>query len=126
MPKNKPIAIANPSARNTEYGSTTGVTFSIVTKPLSAIADDRADDAADAGEQHGLDEELREDVAVAGADRLADADLTGALGDGHEHDVHDADAADEQRDRGDRGEQHRERPVVARDRRAAATAGSAR
>ena len=33
---------------------------------------------------------------MAGADRLADADLAGALGDGHEHDVHHTDAADEQ------------------------------
>ena len=43
--------------------------------------------------------------ALAGADRLADADLAGPLGDGDEHDVHDADAADEQRDRRDGAEQ---------------------
>ena len=36
---------------------------------------------------------------AARADGHADADLAGAFGDRHEHDVHDADAADEQRDR---------------------------
>ena len=35
----------------------------------------------------------------------ADADLTGALGDAHQHDVHDADAADHQRDARDRAKQ---------------------
>ena len=44
--------------------------------------------------------------ALAGADRLADADLAGALGDRHQHDVHDADAADQQRDADD-GAHHR-------------------
>ena len=45
--------------------------------------------------------ELRLDVRPPGADRHPDADLPGALGHGHEHDVHDADAADEQRDADD-------------------------
>ena len=49
----------------------------------------------------GLDEELHQDVALARADRHADADLARPLGDAHEHDVHDADAADEQADRRD-------------------------
>ena len=59
-------------------------------------------DAADAGERDGLDEELEQHLAGAGADGEADADLAGALGDGDEHDVHDADAADEQADAGHR------------------------
>ena len=36
-----------------------------------------------------------------GADGPADADLPGALGDRHQHDVHDADAAHQQGDGGD-------------------------
>jgi hypothetical protein len=44
--------------------------------------------------------ELGEDVAPACAERFADADLAGALGHGHQHDVHDDDAAHDQRDRG--------------------------
>ena len=73
--------------------------------------------AADHREHDGLDEELHEDVALARADRHADADLARPLGDAHEHDVHDADAADEQADRGDADQQDRERrrgspPVV--------------
>jgi hypothetical protein len=67
-------------------------------------AEDDAHDAADAGEQDGLDEELDDDVCLAGAQGAADADLAGALGDGGEHDVHDADAADEQGDGGDGAE----------------------
>ena len=62
------------------------------------------DDADDAAEQrHGgrFDEELQQDVVAARAERLADADFAGALGDGDEHDVHDDDAADDQRDGGD-------------------------
>ncbi len=43
-----------------------------------------------------LDQELHEDVALAGADRHADADLARPLGDADEHDVHDADAADQE------------------------------
>ena len=42
--------------------------------------------------------ELTDDVALARADRHADADFSCALGNGHEHDIHDADAADQKRD----------------------------
>ena len=44
-------------------------------------ADEHAGEAAEQRDQHGLGEELREDVAASGADRLADADLARALGD---------------------------------------------
>src|SRR4029077_10012791 len=71
-------------------------------------ADEHAGDPADERDEHGLGQELGEDVSAPGADRLADADLACALGDGHEHYVHDADPADEQRDRGDLAEQRRE------------------
>ena len=92
--------------------STTGWTPTILKRlPTSPTRD--AEHAAADREQHGLDEELAEDVGAPRAERLADADLARPLGDGDEHDVHDADPADEQRDRGDGGEQHRE-DVVAR------------
>jgi hypothetical protein len=63
---------------------------------------------ADQRERHRLDQELREDVAAARADRHAQADFARALGDRHQHDVHDADAADHERHGSDRGEQDRE------------------
>ena len=57
------------------------------------------------GKHHGLDEELSDDVLfLARTERAAHADLTGALGDGGEHDVHDADATDDKRDGGDGAE----------------------
>ena len=55
---------------------------------------DHADDAGDEGQGEAFEEELREDVAAAGAEGFEEADFAGALGDGDEHDVHDADAAD--------------------------------
>ena len=61
------------------------------------------------GQRERLDQELGEDVAAPGADRLADADLAGPLADRDQHDVHDPDAADDQRDRGDAPEQQRQR-----------------
>src|SRR5579859_1542253 len=63
------------------------------------------DDAPDQREEDGFDQELDQDHTLGGADRLADADLTGALGDRHQHDVHHADAADEKGDGGDGAEQ---------------------
>ena len=94
--------MAKPRARNDGIGLDDGRDV----HDREAAPDQAAEDTeqpADPGEDHGLDEELREDVTVARADGFADADLACAFGNGHEHDVHDADAADEQRDRGDRG-----------------------
>ena len=64
--------------------------------------DHDAEQAADAGEHHGLDQELLGDVAALGPQGPADPDLAGPLGHGRQHDVHDADAADQERDRRDR------------------------
>ena len=60
-----------------------------------------AQQAADAGEDDRLDQELLGDVPPLGAQGPADADLAGPLGHRRQHDVHDADAADQERDRGD-------------------------
>src|SRR5262249_585304 len=56
-----------------------------------------ADAATDPAEEDGFDQELPQDVAVARADGLPDADLARALRHRDQHDVHDADAAHEQR-----------------------------
>ena len=72
-------------------------------------SEDDADQAAEERQVQRLDEELLEDVASAGADRLADADLAGPLGDRDQHDVHDPDAADDQRDGGDAAEEQGQR-----------------
>src|SRR5215218_9303493 len=67
-------------------------------------AEDDAEQAAGGGEEDRFDQELPEDLAAAGAERLADADLAGAFGDRDHHDRHHADAADHQGDRGDHDE----------------------
>ena len=60
--------------------------------PLTA-ADEDSDESARDADEDGLNEELRQDVDAAGADRHTQAYFTGTLGDGDIHDVHDADAA---------------------------------
>ena len=54
----------------------------------------------DQAQQHGLDQELLEDVMAAGADGHPQADFPRPLGHRDEHDVHDAHPAHDQRDRG--------------------------
>src|SRR5437899_1796183 len=56
------------------------------------------------GEGGGLGQELAQDVAPPGAERLPDADLSGALRHRHQHDVHDHDAAHHE------GDPHQARP----------------
>src|SRR5579875_978013 len=56
------------------------------------------DQAAGSRQDDGLDEKLPQDHGAACADRHADPDLPGALGDRDEHDVHDPDPADDERD----------------------------
>ena len=70
-----------------------------------------AEHAAGQAEHGGLDQELPADGPRRGAERLAQPDLAGPLGDRDEHDVHDADAADQQRQGRDAGEQDRQRLV---------------
>ena len=70
-----------------------------------ADAQQDADRAAQDAQGQRLDQELEQDVAAGGAQRLADADLAGALGHRDQHDVHDPDAADHEAHRGDAGQQ---------------------
>ena len=62
------------------------------------VAQHNAEAAAQRRCDAGLHDELGQDGALLCAQCLADTDLTGALGDRHQHDVHDTDAADQQRD----------------------------
>ena len=80
MPKKRPTATATPKASTTEYGCTTGWTPTILNR-LPIEPDEHAGEAAEHREQDGLDEELADDVGAPRADRLADADLAGSLGD---------------------------------------------
>ena len=66
--------------------------------------EDAGNPAAEA-EQDGLHQELPQDVTAPGADGHAQADLPGALGDRHQHDVHDAHAAHHQGNQGHHQEQ---------------------
>ena len=88
-----------PTGRTSETGKPAGkkpeITFTTPMPPPTPIG------GADDGERDRLDQELHEDLAVARADRFAQADLEQALGDRDLEHGEDADAADEQRDAGD-------------------------
>ncbi len=62
------------------------------------------------GQDHRLDQELGEDVALPRPDRHPDPDLPRPLRHRHEHDVHDPDAADQQGDGGDPAQQEAHDP----------------
>jgi len=59
-----------------------------------ADGDDHANEARDEGQGEAFQEKLSEDVSTACAEGFEQADLAGALSDGHEHDIHDTDATD--------------------------------
>ena len=61
--------------------------------------EDDPDDPAKHRQRHRFGEDLPDDVAATGAERLPQSDLARAFGDDHQHDVHDDDAADDQRER---------------------------
>ena len=90
------MMVGNPKACDHERGADTK---------------DDTGDAADGADDQRLGVELQQDVGHARARRHANADLSGSLGDAHEHDVHDADAADQQRNRRHRPQEHRERAL---------------
>src|SRR5712691_1723343 len=75
------------------------------------LGERRAREHAEYPAQHGEGDRFREelvaDVAASRAERLADADLPGALVHAHQHDVHDHDAPDDDPD-GHHGRDHRE------------------
>ena len=67
------------------------------------VAEDEAHEATDDAKDERFEEELKHDVAGAGADGFADTNFAGALRNGDEHDIHDANAADDERDASDEG-----------------------
>ena len=69
-------------------------------------AQDNPDLAADGTEREGLDQELPQNVARAGAHRHPDADFASPFGDADQHDVHNSDTADDQRNTGDGAQQN--------------------
>ena len=64
-----------------------------------AIAEGQACQAAKQRQKDRFRQEQRDDLPASRADRFQQADLTGALADGDEHDVHDQDTGDDQADR---------------------------
>ena len=79
----------------------------IVTPHANATPSTDPGNAARDTEEHRFGEKLQQHVQSARADRHAQPDLAGPLGDRHEQDVHDPDAADHQRDRRHGGQQQR-------------------
>src|SRR3989338_275375 len=72
----------------------------------AADADENAERAADGCHHDRLNDELKHDIAAAGADGHPNSDLAGPFGHGDKHDVHDADPTDEKRDRGDAAQEN--------------------
>src|SRR5207247_11116526 len=64
-------------------------------------AQNNAKNSTGLGNEHRLREELPENIAAAGTDRFANANLFRALRHAHQHDVHDANAGSHQRDEAD-------------------------
>ena len=62
-------------------------------------AENKPQNAAEKADAARLHEEHRADIAHIAAERLHNADLLRALGDGHDHRVRDADGRDQKRDR---------------------------
>ena len=101
----KPMPIAND-----HHGSETGKPAASG-RPGRCAADHDAEQAAERRQEDGLEQELPEDLAAPGAERLAHADLARALGDRDHHDRHHPDAADHQGDRGDHHQREERGPA---------------
>ena len=67
-----------------------------------------ADRAGGDGDDRRLEDQLHEEIAMRRAERLAQADLAGALGHRDQHDVHHADGADRQGEHAAGGEEDRD------------------
>jgi len=68
-------------------------------------------DAAEEGQHESFREELNYNIALAGAECPADADLARPLADGGQHNIHNPDAADQQRNRSDGTENDAEKTL---------------
>ena len=104
MPNTRPLAIATPTADADAHGgaakSSTGNKICMSQHAAGAERERRR--SAPSSDRHAASvEEQREDLPVARADRLQQADLGRALAHGDEHHVHDQHAGDDEADRGD-------------------------
>ena len=103
-----PTTALKPRPRATAQGSVTaGRDVKVMRIQTVSMARSHAHQAAQEGQDHGLREELPEHAAPGGAQGSTDADLAGALGDAHQHDVGDADAAHDEGDAGGHGQEER-------------------
>src|SRR5205807_8040842 len=64
-----------------------------------SVSDPDANGSAHRSHDRGFDQELQENVVVASAEGLTNANLAGPLRDGGKHHVHDDHAPDDQEDR---------------------------
>src|SRR5881227_344460 len=108
MPKNKPTAALNTNASRMASGEMSVFQWAI--RDSTMAPPDPSTTPIRPPTRHSTSASTRNwNMMLKRVARLAHADLAGALGDGHEHDVHDADAAHEQAHGGDAGEQILER-----------------
>ena len=73
-------------------------------RPCDEIREHHTNCSPQKHDQEGLRQELQPNVALAGAQSAAQADLADTLIDGNQHDVHHTHAADPQRERADEGQ----------------------
>jgi hypothetical protein len=100
MPATMPTVAENPSPRaNAHKGSETGkpvARFTATPMPAPRMMPRMPPTDVSAG---GFSQELQQNLAATGAERLPHADLTRSFGHRDHHDGHDADPADHQRNR---------------------------
>ena len=93
MPTPAPTSVPATS----DHGATlAGSGDSAATACAAAMPNAIPDRGTDRAQRRGFDEELRQDITASRTERLPNADLSRALGDGDEHDVHDHDRADDE------------------------------
>ena len=119
-PKTSPMPMLTAQASTALQSGTprpAGSSAAFSSSPAPRPEDD-PEQPPDQRQRGGLHQELPQDLAPGGAERLAEADLPGAVGHRDHHDGHHADAAHQQRDARER--HHRQEEVggeVARPRR---------
>ena len=93
----------NPAtgAHSGTYEGRKSFTSNVSSQPIK-----QPDQTAKPGQRRGLDQKLKQNIALFCSDSFADADLACPFGHGYEHDIHHADTADHQADR--RDDDHRQ------------------
>ena len=100
MPKKIPTVAEKPNPEGERPpGQRYGKTCREADGHPDCASEDDAEHAAERRQSDGFGEELKENLLPPRAERLAQADLAGALRDRDRHDRHDPDPAHHQRDR---------------------------